>query len=69
DERALVTHGVHYRKFADREPRGYLVEKSSMQKLGDYTVRTLATPITVVIDGTAIAIYLWASGGYPGLAM
>ena len=64
-EVSLIKNGIRYEKFDQKEPKGYLVKKSAIRKLGDYTLLTLATPITVTVDGVIIAVFLWAPLGGP----
>ena len=47
-ESELQKSGVDYRK--DDEHGVYYVEKSSLRRLGDYTIRACATPVTVCLD-------------------
>ena len=43
---------------------GYLVEKSDLEKLGDWAVLVAATPVTVVADGVIIGavVVAWCAG-------
>lgn len=66
-EETLIRKGVAYQKFDREDPKGYLVKKSSLRKLGEYTLLTLATPITVAVDGTMTAVYLLAQFRGAGL--
>jgi len=52
-ESELQERGVRYRK--DNSRGVYYVEKTSLRRLGDYTVRAFGAPATVVLD-TATAI-------------
>ena len=60
DREKLDKKGVRYKYIEHEYGRGYMVEKSEVQKLCDYTVRTLATPVTVVIDCVPLIIYVGA---------
>ena len=54
-EKHLHLHKLQY--LVDAKRNVIYVEKSKIQKLGDYAVRTLATPVTVTLDATtSIAI-------------
>jgi hypothetical protein len=54
-ETELQESGVAYRK--DDERGLYYVEKSALRQFGDYTIRALAAPATVVLDAaTAIVV-------------
>lgn len=66
-EAELIQKGVEYMKFDKEAPCGYLVQKSSLRKFGEYTVLTLTTPITLTVDTAIVVVYLWASLGGPGL--
>lgn len=66
-EAELIQKGVEYKKYGGDFPHGYLVKKSSMQKFSEYTILTLATPITLTVDSVLVVVYLWASVGGPGL--
>jgi hypothetical protein len=60
-EADLIRKRVSYRK-CDEESldlHGYLVKKSAIRKFGDYTVRTLATPVTVTVDGTVVVVCIF----------
>ncbi|MFC1653027.1 hypothetical protein ACFL3F_04840, partial [Planctomycetota bacterium] len=54
-QQELEDSGVEYRHC---EEGGYLVEKSDLQKFHDYTIRTLVTPLTVIVDGAPILVYM-----------
>jgi len=59
-ESELQESGVHYRK---DDSRGvYYVEKTSLRRLGDYTVRTFGTPATVIVDTAAVIVVVGAIG-------
>ena len=51
-EQQLAEKQIPYSKWKD----GYLIPKSKVKKLGDYTIRTLATPITVTIDAATTVV-------------
>jgi hypothetical protein len=55
----LDRRGLPYLVCNDKPPYGFIVEKSRLHKFGDYTVRTLTTPITVIVDGALIAGFVW----------
>ena len=57
-EQELVARGVEYRKCEDPLlGSGYVVKKTGLERFRDWTIVTLVTPVTVVIDGTAIVVY------------
>ncbi|MEI6515342.1 MAG: hypothetical protein WCO77_05135 [bacterium] len=66
-EANLQSKGVEYKRYKSDQLDGYLVKKSSLRKIGDVTIRALATPITVTIDGVMICSYLFVVCG--GLKM
>jgi len=57
-ESELQERGVRYRK---DDKRGlYYVEKTSLQRFGNYTIRMLATPATVVLDVAPVIVVIGA---------
>lgn len=40
---------------------GYLVVKSDARRFGDYAIRTVATPVTVIVDGALFTVGLAAT--------
>lgn len=56
NEEALKAKGIPYTEDPKRDY--FYVEKSKLRKAGDYASRTLATPVTVILDaaGTAIVV-------------
>ena len=52
-QRELIDRQVKY--YSDVKKGCYYIEKDSLQKFQDYTLRVLVTPVTVVLD-TATAI-------------
>ena len=65
-EAELKKRGIEYEK-CEGMLQGYLVRKSKMQRLRDYTVLTLATPITVALDGAFVVVCFWAVIKEPSL--
>ncbi len=55
-EAELREQGVNYRK--DDEHGVYYVEKSNFRRLGDYTIRFFATPVTVVLDAAPAIVVI-----------
>lgn len=60
-EEELKQKGLEYEKYqftrgqpSQRGIDGYLVEKSDLQKCGDYVLLVAATPVAVVIDGVFV---------------
>ena len=53
-EAELQARGVRYGK--DDERGLYYVEKTKLQRLGDYSVRFFATPVTVVLDTATVIV-------------
>jgi hypothetical protein len=63
-EAELREKGVPYTKYDSDDLHGYLVKKSSMRRLGEYTLLTLATPLTLTVD-TAVVVVRLAVGLNP----
>jgi hypothetical protein len=61
-EKELMDRQVKY--YTDAKKGCYYIEKSALQKFQDYTLRVLATPVTVVLDtaGAIIVIGLLVHG-------
>ena len=54
-ENELKAKDLDYESFPILGEDGYLVEKSDGQKFKDYTIRLLATPVTLTVDVVAVA--------------
>lgn len=54
-EQELQEKGVEYIK--DQKTHLYYVNKSSAEKFTGYAIRLFATPVTVVVDATTVAIF------------
>lgn len=65
-ESELQESGVSYRK--DDEHGLYYVEKSSLRRLGDYSMRACATPVTVCLDVAPVISCILAMGALDDLA-
>ena len=61
----LVRKEIDYKKYDKGDFHGYLVKKGVLSKLGDYSLLTLGTPITVSIDGAMVAVVVWGKAGFP----
>lgn len=68
-EAELKERGVPYRVYRSSIMNGYLVDKSTREKMKGYHLRMLGTPVTLTIDaaGTAVAaavvgVYLFPEG-------
>jgi hypothetical protein len=55
-ESELQKSGLTYRK--DDRHGVYYVEKSGLRRLGDYTIRFFATPVTVVLDAAPAIVVI-----------
>ena len=56
----LIARGAPYRKYVHPVlGPGYLVEKAKLDTLRDYTLRVLASPFTIVIDGVVFVVNLY----------
>ena len=60
-EDALKAQNVRY--YRDDFRKVIFVEKRGMAKFKDYAIRTLATPVTVVIDAATTIVVVGAIGG------
>ena len=62
-EESLKNRGVKYEVYSDERGKGYLIEKTGLQKMGDYHLRMLGTPVTLVLDGASsvavVGVYLF----------
>ena len=61
-EKELIDRGVRYERHDVRDV--FYVEKSSLQKLGDYTIRAIGTPFTIVLDATGTVLMIIGAGFY-----
>ncbi|MFC1652112.1 hypothetical protein ACFL3F_00180 [Planctomycetota bacterium] len=60
-EEALLKKGLDYQDATrDSGGGGYMVEKTKLVKLHDYTMLTLGTPVAVFIDSVPLIVYLGA---------
>ena len=57
-ERVLQDRHLKYHK--DDQAQVYYVEKSSLRKLGDYSIRMFAVPVTVIIDAAPAILVVGA---------
>lgn len=55
-EKQLIDKNIHYYKTNEKPGPGFLIPKSSARRLGDYTIRMLATPATVVVDAATVVM-------------
>ncbi len=66
NEKALTAKGIAYSVDPERE---YIyVEKTALQRAGDYAIRALATPFTVIVDAAGTTIVVVAVLGAATLA-
>ena len=49
-EESLRSRGVAFEAFESPKGKGFLIEKSGWRKMGDYHLRALGTPVTLVLD-------------------
>lgn len=64
-EQDLKRKGISYHK--DEKWNLIYCPKSSIRKLGDYTIRALATPVTVTVDAAGAAIVVVGTVGLVSL--
>jgi hypothetical protein len=56
-EAALKQRGVDYQVYNSGATKGYLLKKSSVEKMKDYQLRMLGTPVTLIADAAgAVAV-------------
>ena len=55
-EQQLIDKQIPYYKSNDELGSGYLIPKSKVRQLGDYTIRMFATPITVTVDAATTVV-------------
>jgi hypothetical protein len=65
-EEKLMKNGAHFHKLKNAE--GFLVQKSSWRRVGDYSLRVLVTPVTVVADTVSVVV-VGATFGAFGMAI
>ena len=58
-----VLQDKHLKYYKDDKAQVYYVEKSSLRKLGDYSIRMFAVPVTVIIDAAPAIIVVGAIVG------
>jgi hypothetical protein len=59
-EEALQKKGVDYDVYDRGDCRGYLIKKSGMDRMKDYQLRALGTPVTVVLDAATTVVVVGA---------
>ena len=55
-EQTLIAKKIPYYKSPGIMGDGYVIPQSKVRQLGDYTIRFLATPITVTIDAATVVV-------------
>lgn len=55
-----VLQDKHLKYYKDDKAQVYYVEKSSLRKLGDYSIRMFAVPVTVIIDAAPAILVVGA---------
>ncbi len=55
-EAALQKKGVVYEVYSGDLGKGYLIRKSARNKMKDYHLRMLGTPVTLVVDAAATVV-------------
>ena len=64
-----VLQDKHLKYYKDDKAHVYYVEKSSLRKLGDYSIRMFAVPVTVILDAAPAILVVGAivmGKGAPG---
>jgi hypothetical protein len=59
-EESLQQRGVAYEPYAFAKGKGYLVKKSGWDKMKDYHLRMLGTPVTLVVDAATSVVVVGA---------
>ena len=72
-EDSLRSRGVAYQVYEAPQGRGYLIEKSGWQKMGDYQLRLFGTPVTLALDTATtvavIGVYMFLSDPYATVSL
>lgn len=55
-EADLQRRGVRYEVYESQIGRGYLLDKTCWQKMKDYHLRALGTPVTLVVDAASTVV-------------
>ncbi len=53
-EQMLIEQNIPYNAYQGDLGPGFLIPKTKAQRLGDYTVRALAAPVTVTVDAATV---------------
>lgn len=59
-EQTLRQKGISYEVYTSGSIRGFLIPKSGMQKMKDYQLRALGTPVTLVLDAATTVVVVGA---------
>lgn len=59
-EEALRLRGVDYESYDHGSIKGYLIKKSGMDRMKDYQLRALGTPVTLVVDAATTVVVVGA---------
>lgn len=64
-EAALKERGLDYEVYNDKGVSGYLIKKHGLERMKDYQLRALGTPVTLVLDAAAtvvvVGVYMFIS--------
>lgn len=55
-EASLKARGVDYQVYNDKGVSGYLIKKHGLERMKDYQLRALGTPVTLVVDAAATVV-------------
>jgi len=55
-EEALKERGVEYQVYEGKNVKGYLIKKTSQDKMKDYSLRMLGTPVTLTVDAASAVV-------------
>ncbi len=55
-EAALKERGLHYQVYNEQGVSGFLIEKRGLERMKDYQLRALGTPVTLVVDAAVTVV-------------
>ena len=55
-ESDLKKRGVDYEVYTGARGNGFLIKKSGWEKMKDYQLRALGTPVTLVVDAASVVV-------------
>jgi hypothetical protein len=55
-EAALKERGLHYQVYNEQGVSGFLIEKRGLERMKEYQLRALGTPVTLVVDAAVTVV-------------